>query len=168
MDYWDYCAASGIAIWAGSSSPTRPNLPHYVKDLHQSGLLRRPACSSHCGRPLASDSSRLGWAADGNVDGVLSGLLWGGLARVFLVHHVTWSINSICHLWGRQPYPTGDHSRNNFVFGPSGSEKVGITTIMPSQRRHGSAYGGGKSTWAIGSFVVLAWLGLASRVKTPC
>jgi stearoyl-CoA desaturase (delta-9 desaturase) len=36
--------------------------------------------------------------------GVLLGFIWGGLARVFLVHHVTWSINSVCHIWGSRPF----------------------------------------------------------------
>ena len=40
--------------------------------------------------------------------GVLVGFIWGGLARVFLVHHMTWSINSVCHLWGRQPFRARD------------------------------------------------------------
>jgi stearoyl-CoA desaturase (delta-9 desaturase) len=47
--------------------------------------------------------------------GVLSGFLWGGLVRVFLVHHITWSINSLCHCTGGRPYDTNDDSRNNFV-----------------------------------------------------
>ncbi len=34
-------------------------------------------------------------------------------ARIFLVHHVTWSVNSICHLWGTRPFASHDHSRNN-------------------------------------------------------
>jgi stearoyl-CoA desaturase (delta-9 desaturase) len=44
--------------------------------------------------------------------GALSGLLWGGLVRMFLVNHIIWSINSLCHCFGRQPYPTRDLSRN--------------------------------------------------------
>ena len=47
--------------------------------------------------------------------GAAMGALWGGLVRVFLVHHVTWSINSICHLFGPRPYETGDQSTNNWV-----------------------------------------------------
>jgi stearoyl-CoA desaturase (delta-9 desaturase) len=39
-------------------------------------------------------------------------VLWGGLVRVFLLHHVTWSINSICHVWGRRRFVTDDHSTN--------------------------------------------------------
>jgi stearoyl-CoA desaturase (Delta-9 desaturase) len=45
--------------------------------------------------------------------GVANGLLWGGLVRIFLVHHATWSINSITHLYGRRPFATRDHSTNN-------------------------------------------------------
>lgn len=44
--------------------------------------------------------------------GGLSGLLWGGLIRIFLVHHVTWSINSVCHIWGYRSYKRDDESRN--------------------------------------------------------
>ncbi|MDJ0718183.1 MAG: acyl-CoA desaturase [Prochloraceae cyanobacterium] len=47
--------------------------------------------------------------------GILSGLLWGGFLRIFLVHHTTWSINSICHLYGSRPYETKDESTNNFL-----------------------------------------------------
>ena len=50
----------------------------------------------------------------GEVAGALTGLLWGGFVRVFLLHHVTWSINSICHVFGRRPFATDDHSTNVF------------------------------------------------------
>ena len=46
-----------------------------------------------------------------------SGLLWGGLVRIFLTHHVTWSVNSICHIFGRRDYETNDQSRNEWVVG---------------------------------------------------
>jgi stearoyl-CoA desaturase (delta-9 desaturase) len=45
------------------------------------------------------------------------GLLWGGLVRIFLTHHITWSVNSICHTFGQRPYATRDLSRNNWVMG---------------------------------------------------
>lgn len=45
------------------------------------------------------------------------GLLWGGLVRIFFVHHVTWSVNSVCHTWGKRPYRTTDRSRNNWAVG---------------------------------------------------
>jgi stearoyl-CoA desaturase (Delta-9 desaturase) len=44
--------------------------------------------------------------------GALTALLWGGLVRVLLLHHVTWSINSICHMAGRRPFGTRDRSAN--------------------------------------------------------
>jgi stearoyl-CoA desaturase (delta-9 desaturase) len=46
-----------------------------------------------------------------------SGLLWGGLVRIFLTHHVTWSVNSVCHTFGKRPYQTKDRSRNQWVVG---------------------------------------------------
>ena len=46
--------------------------------------------------------------------GGLSALLWGGLVRIFLVHHITWSINSICHFFGRRRFATEDESTNVF------------------------------------------------------
>lgn len=46
-----------------------------------------------------------------------TGLLWGGLVRIFLTHHTTWSVNSICHTFGKRPYATHDLSRNNWIMG---------------------------------------------------
>jgi stearoyl-CoA desaturase (Delta-9 desaturase) len=54
----------------------------------------------------------LGVAVTGTVTGGLIGLLWGGAARIFFVHHATFSINSVCHFFGRQDYDTGDESKN--------------------------------------------------------
>jgi stearoyl-CoA desaturase (delta-9 desaturase) len=46
-----------------------------------------------------------------------SGLLWGGLVRMFFVHHVTWSVNSVCHTFGRRAFETTDRSRNQWMVG---------------------------------------------------
>jgi len=46
-----------------------------------------------------------------------TGLLWGGLVRIFLTHHVTWSVNSVCHTFGRREFETNDQSRNEWVVG---------------------------------------------------
>ncbi len=54
----------------------------------------------------------LGVALTGTVTGGLTALLWGGAARIFLMHHATFSINSLCHFFGRHEYDTGDQSRN--------------------------------------------------------
>jgi stearoyl-CoA desaturase (Delta-9 desaturase) len=45
----------------------------------------------------------------------LTGVLWGGLVRIFLQHHATWSVNSICHMYGRRRFVTDDESRNNWA-----------------------------------------------------
>jgi stearoyl-CoA desaturase (delta-9 desaturase) len=55
----------------------------------------------------------LGFAlTGGTLAGAATGLLWGGLVRIFFVHHITWSINSICHFHGSRRFATGDMSTN--------------------------------------------------------
>ena len=54
----------------------------------------------------------LGWAIGGTLLAGLTGLLWGGLVRMLVLHHVTYSINSLCHFFGRRDFPTDDESRN--------------------------------------------------------
>jgi stearoyl-CoA desaturase (delta-9 desaturase) len=45
--------------------------------------------------------------------GAVKGLLWGGMVRLFLVHHFSWTIGSIAHISGTRPFDTHDESRNN-------------------------------------------------------
>jgi stearoyl-CoA desaturase (Delta-9 desaturase) len=146
--------------------PDSPNLLHYVKDLHQSRLLRSASQLFPLWAILGLlIPAALGGLLTGTWTGVLSGLLWGGLARIFLVHHVTWSINSICHLWGSQPFKTGDQSRNNFVFGALGLGEGWHNNhhAFPTSARFGLRW------WQVdvGYWFIcaLASLGLASRVK---
>ena len=54
----------------------------------------------------------LGGLLHGDLAGAARGLVWGGLVRVFLLHHVTWSINSVCHFFGRRRFELDDHSTN--------------------------------------------------------
>ena len=56
----------------------------------------------------------LGFALTGTVHGALTGLLWGGFARILVQHHVTWSVNSICHFFGRRRFSVEDESTNVF------------------------------------------------------
>ncbi|MDQ6608143.1 MAG: fatty acid desaturase [Actinomycetota bacterium] len=46
------------------------------------------------------------------LEGALRGYLWGGLVRIFLVHHVTWSVNSVCHFFGTRRFEIEDRSTN--------------------------------------------------------
>jgi len=57
----------------------------------------------------------VGYAVGGGWPAGVEGLVWGGLLRVFLYQHATFSVNSICHLFGRQDYRTRDEARNNWV-----------------------------------------------------
>ncbi len=46
-----------------------------------------------------------------------TGLLWGGLVRIFFTHHITWSVNSVCHTFGKREFETRDRSRNEWIVG---------------------------------------------------
>jgi stearoyl-CoA desaturase (Delta-9 desaturase) len=56
----------------------------------------------------------LGVAIGGSLAAGLTALLWGGAVRLFVLHHMTYSINSICHVFGRRRFATTDESRNVF------------------------------------------------------
>ena len=54
----------------------------------------------------------LGWLFGGRLRDGFTGLLWGGAVRILVLHHATYSINSLCHFFGRRRFDTGDESRN--------------------------------------------------------
>jgi stearoyl-CoA desaturase (Delta-9 desaturase) len=60
----------------------------------------------------------LGWVIGGSLFAGLTGLLWGGAVRMLVVHHVTFSINSLCHFFGRRRFETEDESRNLLWLAP--------------------------------------------------
>ena len=81
----------------------------------------------------------LGGLIGGSLEAALTGLLWGGLVRMLVVHHVTYSINSLCHFFGRKDFDTGDESRNllwlsPFTFGESWHNNH---HAFPTSYRHG-------------------------------
>ncbi|MBK9182922.1 MAG: fatty acid desaturase [Ignavibacteria bacterium] len=53
----------------------------------------------------------------GGGHGAWMGFIWGGLVRIFISSHVTWSVNSVCHYVGGRMFTTTDKSRNNFIVG---------------------------------------------------
>lgn len=109
----------------------------------------------------------IGGLVTGTWAGAFLGFLWGGLARVFLVHHVTWSVNSVCHLWGSRPYPEHDQSRNNFVMGvlAMGEGWHNNHHAFPLSARHGLRW------WQIDvSYYIIRLMsavGLAWKVRLP-
>ena len=113
--------------------------------------------------PLAGTSSVL-WAAG---QGALLGFVWGGLARVCLSHHMTWSINSICHIFGSQDYKANDDSRNNFFFGvlSHGEGWHNNHHAFPTSARHGLKWWQFDLSWVI--IRGLEMCGLAWNVKLP-
>jgi stearoyl-CoA desaturase (delta-9 desaturase) len=81
----------------------------------------------------------LGLALTGTLAGGLTGLLWGGPVRVLLLHHATFSINSLCHFFGRRPFATGDESRNLFWLAPIAFGEAWHNNhhAFPTSARHG-------------------------------
>jgi stearoyl-CoA desaturase (delta-9 desaturase) len=124
--------------WAFKADPA--GLDRYVKDLRRSPTVRLASSLFPLWIVLGLlIPAALGGLLTGGWSGVLLGFVWGGLVRVFLVHHVTWSVNSVCHLWGGRPYPDRDHSRNNFVFGvlALGEGWHNNHHAFPASARHG-------------------------------
>ena len=81
----------------------------------------------------------LGVALTGTVKGGLTGMLWGGAVRIFLLHHATFSINSLCHFYGRRPFATRDESRNLAWLAPIAFGEAWHNNhhAFPTSARHG-------------------------------
>ena len=99
--------------------------------------------------------------------GALGGALWGGLIRIMVEHHATWSVNSICHIWGSQPYESHDESRNNAIVGviALGEGWHNNHHAFPTSARHGLHWWQFDSSWVI--IRTMKMLGLASSLKLP-
>lgn len=99
--------------------------------------------------------------------GAALGMLWGGFVRVFFIHHVTWSINSVCHMWGARDFDSRDHSRNNAIFGvlAMGEGWHNNHHAFPTSARHGLRW------WQFDiSYILIRALELsrlAWKVRTP-
>lgn len=109
----------------------------------------------------------LGGLLTQSLDGALRGLLWGGLIRIGTVHHVTWSINSICHLWGRADFRSDDLSRNNWLCALVGLGEGWHNGhhAFPWSAKHGLLRGQFDLSWGI--IRTLAALGWVWDVKLP-
>jgi stearoyl-CoA desaturase (delta-9 desaturase) len=97
----------------------------------------------------------------------LTGFMWGSLVRIFLVHHVTFSINSICHFFGERPFQTGDESRNNWQLSvvSLGESWHNNHHAFPTSARHGLLRGQLDPSWRL--IRTLQRFGLAHRVRLP-
>ena len=81
----------------------------------------------------------IGWLLAGTWQGGLTAFVWAGLVRMALLHHITWSINSVCHLVGRHPFRTADHSGNVAALAvvSMGESWHNLHHAIPSAARHG-------------------------------
>ncbi len=99
--------------------------------------------------------------------GAAQGALWGGLVRIALTHHATWSVNSICHIYGTRPFRSNDLSANNplmalVTFGEGWHNNH---HAFPSSAYHGLRW------WEVDlsgyAIRALAVVGLARDIKRP-
>jgi stearoyl-CoA desaturase (delta-9 desaturase) len=92
----------------GQADPAR-----YARDLNEDAGMHRidaafvPIVVAGLVLPFAA-----GFVITGTLAGAATALLWGGLVRIFILHHVTWSVNSVCHFFGRRRFETDDESTN--------------------------------------------------------
>ncbi len=148
--------------------PLHEGLNRYVSDLRADRMARALSAlfPVWVGLGLLIPGA-LGGVISGSWSGALLGVLWGGLVRIFFVHHLTWSINSVCHIWGAQPFHCHDQSRNNAIFGvlAFGEGWHNNHHAFPASARHGLKW------WQFDlSYLVIrlmAGLGLAWNVRVP-
>ena len=108
-----------------------------------------------------------GWLISGTWRGAVSAFVWAGLVRMALLHHVTWSINSVCHLAGRRPYTTSDRSGNvaSLALVSMGESWHNLHHALPASARHGvGRWQFDSSARLIRLFERLGW---ATKVRWP-
>jgi stearoyl-CoA desaturase (delta-9 desaturase) len=99
--------------------------------------------------------------------GFVSGMLWGGLVRIALMQHVTWSINSVCHVWGTRPFRSADHSTNNFPLAilSLGEGWHNNHHAFPTSARHGLRWWEFDASYHV--IKLMSLLGLAHKIRVP-
>lgn len=99
------------AGWFFESNPSHPE--RWIPDLLADRDLRMISRTATVWALLSlALPSALGWLLTGTLSGALATLLWAGAVRIFLLHHVTWAVNSIGHMFGNRPFHTRDQSTN--------------------------------------------------------
>jgi stearoyl-CoA desaturase (delta-9 desaturase) len=159
--------ASVRGVWFAHTGwlfePTPPDLNRYVGDLLRSRLVCVLSSLTWLWILLGLlIPTILGGLLLQSWTGALQGFMWGGLVRIFAVHHVTFSVNSVCHLWGARPYETDDQSRNNALVGilALGEGWHNNHHAFPLSARHGLAWWQVDISWLVIrslSVMRLAW-----------
>ncbi|MEU7888011.1 acyl-CoA desaturase [Microbispora bryophytorum] len=96
-------------LFTDDSTPASRYAPDLLADPAMVRVARAfPAlCALSLGLPFLA-----GWAISGSLYGGLTAFLWAGLVRIALLQHVTWSVNSLCHVVGSRPFATRRHDRS--------------------------------------------------------
>ena len=97
-------------------------------------------------RRLARPAVRSRMAARGTFGAAVSALLWAGLVRICVLHHATWSVNSVCHMFGRRPFATKDRSTNVAALAVSAWVSRGTTATTRSRARYAMGCSAGNGT----------------------
>ena len=164
---WDRvkCFAHAHIGWLILDHATDPN--RYAPDLQADPMMRMLSRLFPLWLALGlALPTALGWLVGGG-QGALLGFLWGGLARIALLHHVTWSINSVCHVWGKKAYRSGDESRNNALMGLVGFGEGWHNNhhAFPTSARHGLHWWQFDLSWMI--IRTFERMGLVWKVRVP-
>jgi stearoyl-CoA desaturase (delta-9 desaturase) len=154
--------------WMFRDDPTPPE--RYAPDL----LADRPVQAVSRWFPGLSAVSLVipfgvGWAIGGDLRAGLLGLLWGGLVRVALLQHVTWSVNSLCHVLGARPFATRRHDRATNLWPLAllsfGESWHNLHHADPTSARHGVERG--QIDVSAGLIRLFERLGWATGVRWP-
>ena len=99
--------------------------------------------------------------------GAVTAAVWAGLLRMFLLHHVTWSINSICHFYGTRPFASRDQARNNIWLSllSFGESWHNAHHAFPASARHGLRWWEFDASWM--TIRAMQLVGLARNIKLP-
>ena len=153
--------------WLFNGIWSKPNLEKYIPDLLKDPLIK--SVNNNYGFFVLLSfaiPTVIGYFIDGWAGAGL-GFLWGGMVRVFFTHHVTWSINSICHVLGSRDYHSNDQSTNNFVCGilAMGEGWHNNHHAFPASARHGLKWWQFDMSWLI--IRTMHALGLAWNIRLP-
>ena len=154
--------------WLFTKHSASPNLQRYVPDLINDRLLISMDRAYYIWILLSlAIPTLLGAAITQSWFGAAMGFLWGGAVRIFVTHHVTWSVNSICHVFGKRHFHTTDNSRNNAVFGilALGEGWHNNHHAFPTSARHGLLWWQFDLSWLV--IRAMEKIGLAWDVVLP-
>lgn len=160
-------------VWAHvgwSFNVQKTNRDRFVRDLMADpDVVRMSSLPAHLAAVVTSFGlpALLGWLWTGTGHGALTAFFWAGLVRISLVHHVTWSVNSVCHLAGDRPFRVRDHSGNVWWLAllSGGESWHNLHHADPTCARHGVDRGQVDSSAAIiKTFEKLGW---AHDVRWP-